>query len=232
MNRALARVVAIGAGSAALLVGLVGFAHTSAGRPLLGAVTRMAHGGCPFGYDKPMSPEQRERANVHFATTHRGERLASSRPALGFTLDHTTRPEIVAHFAAHGITCTQGKGLSDLTCNGVPSSALPGTPAHAPARNLWLTFGTRQQLLSVIALSRAPEADAISAAFIAMRAEVDHDAGAVTATHGNADPQALAQGALNQASAEFRFRDYYAIQRATNLTKDYVLTEEYRSLAD
>jgi hypothetical protein len=232
MTRALARVLAIGGGSAALLVGLVGFAHTSAGRPLLGAVTRMAHGGCPFGYDKPMSPEQRERAKANFAANHRGERPATSRPALGFTLDHTTRPEIVAHFAAHGITCTQGKGLSDLTCNGVPSSALPGTPVSAPARNLWLTFGTKQQLLSVIAVSRAPEPEAISAAFVAMRAEVDRDAGAVTATHGNADPQALAQGALHQASAEFRFTDYYALQRATNLTKDFVLTEEYRSLAD
>jgi len=232
MERALARILAIGGGSAALLVGLVGFAHTSAGRPLLGAVTRMAHGGCPFGYDKPMSPEQRERARANFASKHRGERPANSRPALGFALDHTTRAEIVAHFAAHGISCTQGKGLSDLTCNGVPSSALPGTPEPAPTRNLWLTFGTRRQLLSVIAMSRAPEPEAISAAFISLRAEVDHEAGAVTETHGNADPHALAQGALHQASAEFRFTDYYALQRATNLTKDFVLTEEYRSLAD
>jgi hypothetical protein len=232
MKRALARVLATFGGSATLLAFLVGVAHTSLGRPLLGAVTRMAHGGCPFGYDKPMSPEQRERAQANFAAKHRGERPASSRPALGFRLDHTTRPEIVAHFAAHGISCTQGKGLSDLTCNGVPSSALPGTPVPAPARNLWLTFGTKQQLLSVIAVSRSPGPEAISAAFVAMRTEVDHDAGSATETHGNADPQALAQGALHQASAEFRFRDYYAVQRATNLTKDFVLTEEYRSLPD
>ncbi|MES1174433.1 MAG: hypothetical protein ABUL62_08890 [Myxococcales bacterium] len=232
MKRALARVLAVAGGSVALLVGLVGVAHTSAGRPLLGAVTRMAHGGCPFGYDKPMSPEQRERAQANFASKHRGDRAATSRPALGFTLDHTTRAEIVAHFAARGISCTQGKGLSDLTCNGVPSSALPGTPTPAPARNLWLTFGTRQQLLSVIAVSRAPEPEAISAAFVALRSEVDRAAGAVTETHGNPDPHALAEGALHQASAEFRFRDYYAVQRATNLTKDFVLTEEYRSLPD
>jgi hypothetical protein len=232
MKRALARVLAIGGGSAALLVGLAGFAHTSVGQPWLVAVARMAHGGCPFGYDKPMSPEQRERARANFAAKHRGERPATSRPALGFTLDHTTRSEIALHFAVRGISCAPGKGLSDLTCNGVPSSALLGTATPAPSRNLWLTFGTRQQLLSVVAVSRAPQPEAISAAFVALRTEVDHDAGAATATHGNADPRALAQGALHQASAEFRFTDYYALQRATNLSKDFVLTEEYRSLAD
>jgi hypothetical protein len=232
MRRALVRVLAIAAGSSALLVGLAGFTQTSAGRPLLSAVTRMAHGGCPFGYDRPMSPAQRERARAIFSAKYRGERPAARRPALGFTLDHTTRPEIMAYFSAHGVNCTQGKGLSDLTCNGVPSSALPGTPVQAPARNLWLTFGTKQQLLSVIAVSRATAPEAISEAFVALSSEVDHEAGAATASHGNAAPQALAQGALHQASAEFRFRDYYALERATNLSKDFVLTEEYRSLVD
>jgi hypothetical protein len=232
MKRALARVLTVGAASAALLVGVVGFAHTSTGRPLLGAVTRMAHGGCPFGYDKPMSPAQRERARAQFASKHRGERPATSRPALGFVLDSTTREQVIAQLSAHGVACTQGKGLSDLTCNGVPSSALPGTPTSTPPRNLWLTFGSRQQLLSVIAVSRAAEPEAISDAFKAMHGKLAREAGAATATHGNAEPQALAQGALHQASAEFCFSDYYALERATNLSKDFVLTEEYRSLAD
>ena len=192
----------------------------------------MAHGGCPFGYDRPMSPAQRERARAQFSATHRGERPATSRPALGFVLDQTTRSQVIAQLSARGVTCTQGKGLSDLTCNGVPASALPGTPASAPTRNLWLTFGTKQQLLTVIAVSRSTEPEAISDAFVAMRRALAREAGAATATHGDAEPQALAQGALHQASAEFRFSDYYALERATNLSKDFVLTEEYRSLAD
>jgi hypothetical protein len=227
MQRALARVLTIGAAISALAVG---FAHTSVGRPLFGAVLRVAHGGCPFGYDRALSPAQRERAQLDFAISHRGERRARSRPALGFQLDRTTRDEVVAELAAHGIACAAGKGMSDLTCSGVPSQALPN--ASGPARNLWFTFGVRQQLLSVVALSRASEVAIISETFIATRSALDDQAGAVTKTEGNSDPRALAAGALRQASAEFRFRDYYALTRATNLGQSFVLTEEYRSLPD
>ena len=230
MKRALARVMAIGMGATALVAGAVGLAHTSAGRPLLGAVTRMAHGGCPFGYDKPMSPAQRERASSTFAASHRGEHSAASRPALGFELDVTTRAEVVARLGKQGIACTASKGLSDLTCNGVPSAALAGATAPAPARDLWFTFGTKQQLLSVIAVSRDVQAEPVSHAFVATRDALDRDAGAVSQVHGNADPQALSAGALHQASAEFRFTDYYALARVTNLGKGFMLTEEYRSL--
>jgi len=228
MKRALARVLTICAASCALAVGVVGLAHTSAGRPLFGAILRVAHGGCPFGYDRALSPAERERAQLNFAITHRGERRARSRPALGFQLDRTTRDEVVARLAARGVACKSGTGMSDLTCDSVPSQALPN--ATGPARNLWFTFGVRQELLSVVALSRANEADIISETFIATRGALDDQAGAVTKTEGNSDPRALTQGALRQASAEFRFRDYYALTRATNLGQSFVLTEEYRSL--
>jgi hypothetical protein len=230
MKRALVRALAIGSGVLGLSVAAVGFAHTAAGRPLLGAITRVAHGGCPFGYDKPMSPAERERQGLHFAATHRGTARAGSRPALGFVLDHSTRSEVVAALAKHGIACVSARGFSDLTCNGVPSSALGG-PA-APARNLWLTFGTHEQLLSVVAISRDPSAAAISDTFLATEHELDHDAGAPSQTHGDPAPAALARGALQQASAEFRFADYYAVTRATNLSGGFVFTEEYRSLPD
>ena len=229
MKRALARVLAIGGGTAAVFVGLVGFAHTSAGRPLLGAVTRMAHGGCPFGYDKPMSPAQRERASFDFAVSHRGAERAASRPALGFVLEHTTRADVVALMAKHGVRCESAKGLSDLACNGVPSAALEGATL-APPRNLWFTFGTKQQMLSVVAISRDSEPEAVSTAFVSTRSALDRDAGAATQTHGDAGARALSEGALHQASAEFRFTDYYAITRVTNLGKGFALTEEYRSL--
>ena len=231
MKRALARVCAVGIGACALVVGLVGFSQTSAGRPLLGAVTRMAHGGCPFGYDKPMSPAERERASSHFAASHRGEHPAASRPALGFALDRTTRPEVVARLAKHGIACASDKGVSDLTCNNVPAQALDGSYVQAPARTLWFTFGTKQQLLSIVAVSRDAEAAPVSSAFVAARDTLDRNAGSVSQTHGNADPQALSAGVLHQASAEFRFSDYYALTRITNLGKGFMLTEEYRSLA-
>jgi hypothetical protein len=230
MKRALVRALAIGTSVSALCVGVVGFAHTSMGRPLLGAVTRVAHGGCPFGYDKPMTPAERERAELHFAASHRGALRALSRPALGFVLDRTTRGEVEAKLEKQGIRCSAGKGLSDLTCEGVPSAALGGVPA--PKRDLWLTFGSREQLLSVIAISRASDPVAISGAFVATERELGDAAGAASQTRGDANPVALASGSLRQASAEFRFADYYAVTRATNIGKSFVLTEEYRSLPD
>jgi hypothetical protein len=232
MKRALARTLAIGLGTTTLLVGLVGVAHTPVGRPFLGAITRMAHGGCPFGYDQAMSPAQREHARRNFSASHHGERPAASRPALGFVLDHSTRNEVVARMAKHGITCTAGRGLSDLTCNAVPSSALGGSAAHAPDRNLWFTFGAKDQLLSVVAMSHDARPESISDAFAATRSALDEQTGAISALQGDADPRALSSGLLRQASAELRCSDYYALTRASNLGKSFALLEEYRSLAD
>jgi hypothetical protein len=226
MKRALVRFLAVTASGAALSLGLVGLAHTGLGH----ALNRVAHGRCPFGYDKPMSPAERERQASHFAAAHRGSSPAMSRPALGFVLDRTTRSEVAAAMVKNGVSCVSAKGLSDLTCNGVPSSALGG--AAAPARNLWLTFGAHEQLLSLVAISRDANAQPISAAFLATERTLEHDAGAVGKARGNPAPEALAAGALRQASAEFRFSDYYAVERAAKLGDGFVLTEEYRSLLD
>ncbi len=228
MTRVLVRALAVGVGAAGLFLGGVGFLHTPGARPLLHALSNVAHGGCPFGYDKPMSPAARERARSSFATTHRGSARATNRPALGFHLDETTRAEVTAELAKRGVTCVAAKGLSDVTCNGVPSDALAGAPA--PKRNLWLTFGERGQLLSVVAISRDTSADSISDAYRATERSLDQRAGAATATQGDAAPQVLSSGALRQASAEFRFSNYYALTRVTNMGNGFVLTEEYRSL--
>jgi hypothetical protein len=232
MKRVLARALAIGLGTTSILVAAVGLLHTSTGRPVLQAVTRMAHGGCPFGYDKPMSAAERERASANFATNHRGEQRAVSRPALGFILDQNTRAEVLAQMSQHGITCTSAKGYSDLTCNGVPSGALDGLTAYAPPRDLWFTFGAKERLLSVVAISRDAAPKPISDAFAAAQSVLAREAGPVNTSSGNADARALAAGLLNQASAEFRFSNYYALTRATNLGKGFMFTEEYRSLPD
>jgi hypothetical protein len=222
----------IALGTSALSLGAIGLAQTSPGHAVVLGVTRMAHGGCPFGYDKPLSPAERERASHNFAVNHRGERRAASRPALGFELDHTKRADVIAQLAKSGISCSAAKGYSDLTCNGVPSAALGGATSNALPRNLWFTFGTNEQLLSVTAISRAPDPQPISDAFAATRASLDQQAGNVSATQGDAEARSLAGGVLHQATAEFRFSDYYARERATNMGKGFMLTEEYRSLSD
>src|SRR3954470_20290323 len=110
MKRALARLIKIVAGTAIVAGAALGFAHTPAGRPLLASVTRMAHGRCPLGYDEPMDPAKRERAQRNFAQTHRGGSRAQSRLALGFELGRTTRAGVVAALAERGIQCLAGRG--------------------------------------------------------------------------------------------------------------------------
>jgi len=232
MNRALARTLKIAAGVTALTLGTVAFIHTSTGDAIASGLVRIAHGGCPFGYDQAMNPRERERARVHFAAEHRGETAAASRPALGFTLDHTTRPQIVARMSAYGVRCSRGQGMSDLTCLHVPSVALPGNALPAPERTLWFTFGVKDQLLSVIAVSRDPNVETIGAAFSGTQAALNSQAGTATASNGPADSRTLAEGLLRQAVSEYRFTNYYAVARAANMGTAYVLTEEYRSLPD
>lgn len=232
MPRASVRAAAALGGAAALFVGVVGFAHTPAGRPLLAALGRVAHGGCPLGYDRAATPADRERAARAFAKAHPAERRALSRPALGFVLDETTSDQVLARMSAHGVTCRTSRGMADLTCNGVPASALPGASPGPATRNLWFTFGERHQLLSVVALSRAPEAAPISDAFLTTERTLGQLAGAASVTRGSGDPDSLAAGTLARASAEFRFANYYAAAQASNLGHGFLLTEEYRSLPD
>jgi hypothetical protein len=213
-------------------LGAFAFAQPPTGGAMARGLVRMAHGGCPFGYDQAMSPAQRERARAHFAASHRGEQRASNRPALGFTLDQTTRTQVLANLTAQGVQCSRGHGISDLTCLDVPSSALPGAASAAANRTLWFTFGSKEQLLSVIAVSRDPSAQTISSAFVSTQNTLTDQAGTATASAGSADPQALSQSLLRQASAEYRFTNYYAVARAANMGSAYVLTEEYRSLPD
>ena len=232
MASALSRPLTIAVASASLLAGALGFSQTKTGGALISGANRMAHGHCPFGYDQAMSPVERERARARFAVLHRAERRATNRPALGFTLDQTTRPEVVAQLASRGVHCAPGQGMSDLTCQHVPSAALPGGARPGPERTLWFTFGTHQQLLSVVAVSHDESAQIISSAFVGTKDALSSEAGAATTSSGRDDPQTLAQGLLRQASAEFRFSNYYAVERAANMGKSFVFTEEYRSLPD
>jgi hypothetical protein len=221
------------AGLALAFTAAVGVAHTRAGRPLLAWMGGgHAKGGCPFGYDAARTPEERAAALRQFATTHAGEARAAARPALGFTLDVTTRADVLAWAAARGVACRAPRSGPDLTCDDVPAEALPDARAGARLAGLWMTFGPRDELVSVTAVRRHPSAETIAAAFGDVTATVAREAGPPVSTEGDASAARLAAAPLRQASAEYRFRDYYALARATNMGSAFALTEEYRSLPE
>jgi hypothetical protein len=217
------------------LTGLLGFAHTKAGAPLLAVMGRHAKGQvCPLGYGagSGAGPAEKARARRSFAAAHRGAAAARARPALGFTLERTTRGEVLAWAERHGLRCRVPRPPFDLECSDVPAGALPGGGAGEPIRTLWLGFGSREELLSVVAVRWTPEAAAIRAAFTSAVDALTQHAGPASASTGAASVELLAAGPLRQASAEYRFSDYYSVARATHLGDGYVLTEEYRALGD
>ena len=84
----------------------------------------------------------------------------------------------------------------------------------------------------MVAVRRDASAGVISAAFRAVTGDLANEAGPAATVEGDPSAARLSSGLLQQASAEYRFRDYYALARATNMGDGFVLTEEYRSLPD
>jgi hypothetical protein len=221
---------------------IVGFAHTAPGKPLLAVMGRAmgmptaarAGGKCPLGYDVKATPDQKEAARRQFASSHAGTDRAQARPALGFVLDKTTRADITNWATAHDIRCTVPKSGSDLDCSDVPAEALPDGETGIGLHILWFTFGLGDTLTSAIGVRRDASVETVSSTFRRVTDEVSREAGPPATTVGDPSPGMLSSGALYQASAEYRFRNYFALTRATNMgpRQGFVITEEYRSLPD
>ena len=220
-------------GTALFLVGLIGFAHTPAGRPMLSTVGRLFRGkACPLGYDRAATPEARESQRAQFAALHRGPARAVGKPALGFDLDHASRTTVASSLKARGVDCRAASAVADLVCENVSGQALPEEFRVNATRDMWFNFGRNDKLISVVAVSRATTAPQASAAFRDVCHTIGRRAGPTTHTSGYADAQWLNAGSLHQATNEFAFTDYFASARATNMGKDFLLIEEYRSLVN
>jgi hypothetical protein len=218
---------------------LMGYAHTKAGRPLLGKIMPVLHAvgmkgpSCPLGYDVALTAGQKEQARQSFAASHRGTAVAGERPALGFELDRTTSADVLAWAKAKGVACVHPQKGYDLDCSNVSAAALPGERADAPSpalSSLWMTFGEGDRLIALVALRRDRSPEPITQTFVALESALGKADGPAAATTGDPTAAYLSLGALRQASAEFRFQNYYVMTRATNMGHDFVLSEEYRSL--
>lgn len=228
---ALKTVVAV-CGISVASVALIGFAHTKTGRPLLSLLGSGSRAGaCPLGYDNAQTPEERELNRRAFASTHAGVQAAKARPALGFELDRTTRDDVQSWAKANHVTCTPRKAGVDMDCENVPAALLPAHFDRVQVDSLWLNFGAEDRLISVVAIRHDKEASVVSEGFEQINEELTAESGLPT-TIGHSSPAQLRSGLLQQATSEYRFHNYYALSRATNMGESFVLTEEYRSLPD
>jgi hypothetical protein len=210
----------------------VGFAHTKRGRPLLAWIGAANEGRCPFGYDVPTSPAEREGGLRAFAALHPSGVVAAARPALAFELGRDTRADVDRWVSTFGIRCKKPRTGPDLDCSDVPDGALPEAERGAPVVSAWLSFDSRDALASVTVVRRAPAVEPVVATFQRVSADLARRAGPSAKVLGEPTAAYLSQGPLYQVSAEYPFHDYYAVVRATNMQQDFALTEDYRRLAE
>ena len=181
------------------------------------------HGGtgvCPFGYGAHAA----SGPLVHDPAL-RGSAAAHARPALGLELQGSTRAAVERWAAAGGGTCAEHRG--QLECTGIQQA---GAPAVTSA---WFTFDGHGALDTVRTVRRSGDLAAIAGEYNRLVSGLSRQAGAPYRTDATpADAAVLGAGALRQATAEYRFTNYRALVRATNMGNGYVLTEEYANLAD
>jgi hypothetical protein len=179
-------------------------------------------GACPFGYGARPAP--------HHLADLRGPTAARTRPALGFALDHTTAAELTRWATDHALHCAARRGGTTITCDRVPAAAL-AAGADLELTRLVLRIAADGTLDSIEVVRRQPDPRSVAAAFTAIDRELAASGPAWT-RQGAAAPEALAAALLRQAAVEYRFTDYRAVVRATNLGDGFVLSEEYASLVD
>jgi hypothetical protein len=236
LRRAALGALVIGAAFSALMA----FAHTKLGRPLLLAMRPLmaarAGGGsaaCPLGFDRVATPAERAAAQRRFASMHAGSERARERPALGFVLERTNRLSLIAWAAQHGVRCERrARGGPDLACENVPLSSLPEARGDEGGvlEALWFELGPDDRLVSVVALERETTARAAASRHAYEVDALERALGVTAAREGDEHAEALGAGPLRQSSAELRFRDYYAVARATNLGSSYLVSIEFRAL--
>jgi len=129
-------------------------------------------------------------------------------------------------FAYPAIPYLRGPGR----CVDVPATALPQPLAALGATGLWFQIDEHGALASVQVTRRDRAAATVSEAFARLQARLTADAGAPAKRDGSAAPDVLASAALRQAVVEYRFADYRALVRATNMGDGFVFTEEYTRL--
>lgn len=227
-------------GAAVSFVALMGFAHTSPGRPLLRllfgsggeAQAKVAGGACPLGFDGPRgTPEERDAARRHKASKLRGETPAAARPALGFALDKTTRGEIEAWASGRGVACKPLGRSTDLDCSNVPAGALPDTPSELAAEALWFRFDAKDRLVGIEAFRYTLDAGLVTSEYGEILGSLASRLGSPTSSFGEPTEAFLSRGLLAQAHATYAFADYRAEALAIQINYGkYVIKESYSSL--
>jgi hypothetical protein len=213
-----------------LVTGLIGVAHTPAGRPLL-AFLPGASVACPVPAEiRNLTPAQRDANHRRAVQTLKGSDTAVSRPGIAIRLG-ATRDELASWASTNGAQCDEQRSGLEVRCTNVPAISM-GVGEQGSVRVDALTFGfdVDGHLVSTLAMESTSSANAAAEAVRDRASELARQAGPVTSHVGETTPEYLASGALRQARAEFKFSDYHASVAATNMGHDRYVISEVREL--
>jgi hypothetical protein len=191
-------------------IGLIGFAHTPAGRPLLQALRGAP--GCPVSLDQA-DPAKVEAFRVAQLERRDGSSAAASHPALAWQLGQSRRSDVVTTLG--GADCRSARDDSVLRCKNLPES---GDDLH-------LQFDAQDRLVAVDLL-RAPS-DGPRALVVLERREQELQArvGEATSRSGQRNPAYLSS-ILRRTASEFRYHRYLATLSAMNYGKRGIRVRE------
>lgn len=226
-HRRIFAALGITTGIVALLVAVIGVAHTPFGRPLLRYIPGM--GACPLDA-APLTAEDRMRVRGDTLAALGGQGVATSRVALRFDLGTTARAEVEGWAAEHGLACAPGRKLA-LRCTDVPSGALAGAVTEGVRFDeLSFDFDLEGRLVTIEGSSHVADAqtavDYVASRDASLRAAL----GAPSVMHGEADAKSVSRGPLSQISREFRRQDVRAKVVATNFGRGRFGLREFHQL--
>jgi hypothetical protein len=218
--RVLWRKALLGASAVTLAAfGLIGFAHTEAGRPLLAFLPGM-EAACPVSANA--DPAVVEKFRVAQLQKRDGEREAGGVPALGFELGKTTRAQVDAWIAARDAQCKSEREDTVLRCLDVR----PATETEAPIDDLFLQFDARKRLVAVDAQRGGLTGAPAVAHLDQVAGRLGQVVGPPTKTSGNRDPAYLDAHPFARVEVQYGYRGYLAQLSAMNFGKGQVRVRE------
>lgn len=206
MNRMLKRAAAGTGISLVAFTGLIGFAHTEAGGPIMQLL--MSLSGCPVTLDGG-DPVAVEEFRVEQMRERAGSQPAAAHPALTFTLGQTRKADVQSWAAATGARCEEKRQGSAIQCTGVPMPR-QGDACEPSIDDLHLQFDAGGRLVALDAFRRGLDGARAVAMFEQTGSRLDVRVGPATAQHGEASADNLESGDYHHASREYHYSDYVA----------------------
>lgn len=215
---------------AVLGTGLIGFAHTDAGRPLLAFL--MGVPGCPAGMDElaQVDPEAVEAYRRAQFAQRRGTGVATSRAALGLDLGRATRADVESWATSQALDCTSEREDTVMRCGATCElqSDLAGAP---PIQDLYLQFTPEGVLVAVDVLRLGVPAGQALAYIDSTTAALTEALGAPDETRGPTSATAMEKRLLSRRAVSFERADYLATISATHFgaKRQVVVREQYQA---